>query len=133
MEGALARNILDAFNYPLSDDVLPKVASLKAYHEMMLRYDVANSVGDMINPGLEQVITTMNRAADTSGMAGKKAAEEAASHDKEEYPDAENYRAVYTPPKDDPDLKNLVDSVILQVNGHAVIVENPDSYIGDLV
>jgi len=52
----MARNILDAFNYPLSDDVLPKVASLKAYHEMMLRYDVANSIGDMINPGLENVI-----------------------------------------------------------------------------
>lgn len=74
MEGALARNILDAFNYPLNNDALAKVASLKTYHEMMLRYDVANSVGDMINPSLENVIQTMNRAADTSGMAGKKEA-----------------------------------------------------------
>jgi len=129
MEGALARNILDAFNYPLSDDVLPKVASLKAYHEMMLRYDVANSIGDMINPSLENVITTMNRATDTSGMIGKKEAAEAAKKDSEDFPDAENFRAVYNPPKDDPDLKNLVDSVILQVNGKAVLVENPMDYV----
>ena len=113
MEGALARNILDAFNYDLHDDALAKVASLKAYHEMMLRYDVANSVGDIMNPELEKVITTMNRAADISGMAGKKEAAEAAKKDLEDFPDAENYRAVYNPPKNDPDLKNLVDSVTL--------------------
>jgi hypothetical protein len=81
MEGALARNILDAFNYDLHDDALAKIASLKAYHEMMLRYDVANSVGDVMNPELEKVITTMNRAADISGMAGKKEAAEAAKKD----------------------------------------------------
>ena len=125
----MARNILDAFNYPLDDNTLPKVASLKAYHEMMLRYDVANSVGDTINPELEKVITTMNRAADTAGMAGKKQAAEAAELDTKNYPDAENYRAVYNPPKSDQNLRNLVDSVTLQINGKAVLVENPMDYI----
>ena len=122
MEGALARNILDSMNYGLNDDALTKVASLKAYHEMMLRYDVANSVGDMINPSLENVITTMNRAADTSGMAGKKEAAEAAANDSEKFPNAEKYNAVYNPPKSDPNLRNLVDSVTLQVNGQAVLI-----------
>jgi len=113
MEGALARNILDAFNYDLSNDALTKVASLKAYHEMMLRYDVANSVGDIMNPELEKVITTMNRATDVTGMVGKKEAVDAAKKDLEDFPNVENYRAVYNPPKNDPDLKNLVDSVVL--------------------
>lgn len=71
----------------------------------------------------------MNRAADTSGMAGKKEAAEAAKSDAELFPNAEKYNAVYTPPKNDPDLKNLVDSVILQVNGQAVLVENPMEYV----
>lgn len=68
--------------YPLNDGVAEKIADVRGYDEMIMRFEVANAVADTVNPEFEKVVRTMERATELGGMTGgKKAADEAAAAD----------------------------------------------------
>ena len=55
IEAILARRILDRLAYPLHEDVAAKVAALRTYHELILNYELANSVAGLVIPSVDDV------------------------------------------------------------------------------
>jgi hypothetical protein len=62
--------------YPLERDLVLKIAALRAYHDLILNYELSNAIASFIEPTVDDVLRVLRIVTDTSGMGSKPSSKE---------------------------------------------------------
>ena len=54
--------------HPLPYDINSKIAAVHAYHDMIVGYELQNTLAGHLSPALDDVKTVLDAITDTSGM-----------------------------------------------------------------